>query len=120
MSNSFDINDLGIFAGFSFIVLLLILNFILNRKVSNLKIALNSITKRYSDDADEKCFEDFLNLQTDKIKALHAINLTRRKYHYNFLSMNEIFNVPNKFSNEGATIDKIIEIFRKKFFIYHF
>jgi hypothetical protein len=116
LSNAFDVNDLGIFAGFSFIVLLLILNFTLMRKVSNLKIALKSISKRYSEDADEKCFEDFLLKQKDRVKTLDAINLTRRKYHYDFLSMNENFIVPNKFNQ----VKTFIDTFRKKIFFIPF
>jgi hypothetical protein len=116
LSNAFDVNDLGIFAGFSFIVLLLILDFTLMRKVSNLKIALKSISKRYPENADEKFFEDFLVQQKDRAKALDAINFVRRKYHFDFLSMNENFIVPGGSKRNNAWLDFL----RKRIFLIPF
>jgi hypothetical protein len=116
LSNAFDVNDLGIFAGFSFIVLLLILDFTLMRKVSNLKIALKSISKRYPENSDEKFFEDFLLKQKDKTKALDAINFIRRKYHFDFLSMNENFIVPSGLKRNSAWM----EFLRKQVFLIPF
>ncbi|HYV90136.1 MAG TPA: hypothetical protein VE978_00040 [Chitinophagales bacterium] len=116
LGNTFDVSDIGLFAGFSFIVLLLILKFILTRKVSSLKIALNSITNRYSDEADEKYFTEFLDKSPDKMKALEAINLNRRKYHYDFLSMKEIFSVPDDEIPGEAFYDTSLDWFRKRIF----
>jgi hypothetical protein len=71
------------------------------REISNLQIALNAISARYPDDANEIDFTDFLvkstvvePANTNKMAALEMINYTRRKHHYNFLSMNEIFTMP--------------------------
>jgi len=116
LSNAFDVNDLGIFAGFSFIVLLLILDFTLMRKVSNLKMALKSISKRYPENADEKVFEDFLVKQNDRTRALAAINFVRRKYHFDFLSMNENFIVPSGSKRNNT----LIEFLRKQIFLIPF
>jgi hypothetical protein len=68
------------------------------REINNLKIALQAISERYSDDSNK----DFFQLYIEKQKTasiteeaiLKEINFIRRKHHYNFLSMNEIFTLP--------------------------
>jgi hypothetical protein len=57
----------------------------------NLKIALNSILGRYPDLADGKVF---FPEGTIDLRLLPQINRKRREHHYNYLSMNEIFNMP--------------------------
>ncbi len=117
LGNAFDVRDLGIFAGFAFIVLLLILKYILIRKVSNLQVTLQAVTKRYAKDSNEKDFTEFLEGKSEEQKQylLEQINLARRKYHYNFLTMNEVFNIiPDTSIKHG--LDKTIEWFRRKIF----
>jgi len=94
----FDINDLGIVAGVTLVLLLIVLRFTIIREGSNLHIALHSITERYPPTANLKRFEKFIAEKSNDEQAgtnlLSEINLTRRAHHYNFLSMNEIFNFP--------------------------
>ncbi|MDQ3022236.1 MAG: hypothetical protein M3R36_16935 [Bacteroidota bacterium] len=117
LGNTFDIIDLGIFAGFSFIVLLLILKYMLMRKVRNLKIAFIAVTKRYTDNADENFFKDYLDKNNHRTKILKAINYTRRKYHYNVLYMNEIYNNPGEVTDVKSTVEKII-VFLSNHIVY--
>lgn len=93
---SFDVNNLGTIIGIAFIFLLGILRFSIKREISNLIIAMNAITDRYSYYSNATDFSHFLNsLDKEEEKgALTSINYIRRKYHYNHLSMNEIFNLP--------------------------
>ena len=108
LGNSFDVNDLAIMSGISFIILLLVVRFTLIREKNNLQIALNSITERYDDFIEDEFNTDLDKIINDKLTAekrknkkdslkkdlMRAINYKRRKHHYNFLSMNEIFNMP--------------------------
>lgn len=97
LGNQFDINDFGLIGGITIILLMIITKFTLTREVNNLKIALTAITKRYVSNANEEDFASFLSIESDKSKRtdlLSAINYIRRQHHYNFLSMNEIFNSP--------------------------
>ena len=100
LGNAFDVNDLIIIVGFSFVILLVILRFTMMREVNNLKIALHAISERYPGHANKETFQPYLDAQAKidptlkEEDVLKAINFTRRKYHYNFLSMNEIFTLP--------------------------
>ena len=87
---------------------MVVLRFTLAREMNNLRIAFNSITERYPNDADQDDFKEYIKLplstaqhgvvrlpqNNDIDPVLTDINFVRRRYHYNFLSMNEIFNVP--------------------------
>ncbi|WP_298120766.1 hypothetical protein [Flavobacterium sp.] len=93
---SFDINNLGSILGIAFIFLLGILRFTIKREISNLIISMNAITDRYTNEGntiDFKYYLDNVN-ESERIEAISSINYIRRKYHYNHLSMNEIFNLP--------------------------
>ncbi|HEY4063733.1 MAG TPA: hypothetical protein VGM30_17615 [Puia sp.] len=101
LGNSFDINDLGLVGGIAITILLVIAQFTLTREANNLKIALRAVTERYIDSANEEDFRTFLEKEEirhdknfDKTHTLASVNYTRRQHHYNFLSMNEIFNLP--------------------------
>jgi len=100
LGNAFDVNDLNIVAGITFLILLFILRFTIIREVNNLKIALQAISERYTDGANKNVFQDYLTSQAksnphiNQSHVLAKINFTRRKHHYNFLSMNEIFTLP--------------------------
>ncbi len=73
----------------------MILRFTLAREKNNLRIALKSVSERYVNDSIEKEFKDDLDKFEDILtQVIIEINKKRRKYHYNFLSMNEIFNLP--------------------------
>ena len=98
-----DVNDLVSVFGMTLILLLVVLKFLLIREKSNLQIAFNSISERYTARADynkqvaiwkaqlpEKEKEDTENWDD----LISDINFVRRRYHYNFLSMNEVFNMP--------------------------
>jgi len=100
---TFDINDLGNISGLTFIILLGILWFTFKRESNNLKIALNAINARYSDNSDEEKFRNYIEnyIQNKAVNAnytkeyiLGSINMLRRKHHYNYLSMNQIYNAP--------------------------
>lgn len=97
MGNSFDVNNLGHIAGITFIVLLVMLRFTLAREKDNLKIAFDAISERYPTGEFEKQYFRRLTLassesNTDEFET--PINFRRRRYHYNALSMSEIFNLP--------------------------
>lgn len=102
LGNAFDVNNLTIVAGITFLVLIYILKFTMYREITNLRIALNSISERYPADSDTQIFQPFYNyvrslnpgIPLNDADILAKINYTRRLYHYNFLSMNEIFNLP--------------------------
>lgn len=100
MGNSFDINDLGLVSGITMIVLLTITVFTLNRERTNLRIALKAITDRYKAGSDKELFTAQIagivaeNPGHSEATVLQAINETRRQHHYNYLTMNEIFNSP--------------------------
>jgi len=115
---STDVNDLGITAGMALSILMFILLFTLGREYNNLKIAFLSITERYADDCDTKYFKeqfDEISLRDKPVEFtevsqieqynekltsfIKAINYTRRKHHYNYLSMNEIFTLPTLSNN---------------------
>lgn len=125
LGNAFDINNLCIVSGLSFIILLIILRFTLTREKNNLRIALQSISERYTPDSDEKEFEYYLrNCTSEKEQHLHKINAVRRKHHYNYLSMNEIYNLPPLESSENSLqntwLGKVINtrLYYFSYFIY--
>jgi len=93
MGNSFDVNNLGYIAGITFFVLLVMLRFTLAREKDNLKIAFDTISKRYPKGGDEPV--DY-NMQTiAKVDDSDlSVNFLRRRFHYNSVSMSEIFNLP--------------------------
>lgn len=99
LGNAFDVNNLGVISGLTFSILLGILGFTLSREGTNLSIALHAIEERYTDNADTDKFFKALNEKFDKESErwkllIKKINLTRREHHYNFLTMNEVFNLP--------------------------
>lgn len=102
LGNTFDVNDLGIISGFTFLVLMIILRLTIAREINNLKLALLAITERYPASANPEDFEAYIKKQKQKsgnesVKEeaiLRSINYTRRKHHYNYLSMNEIYTMP--------------------------
>jgi len=124
LGNAFDVNNLGIVSGITFLVLLIILQFTLAREINNLKIALNAISERYTDFANEKEFGSVLVLkpEEDRDSFLVSINYTRRQHHYDFLSMNEVFNLPplkNSDYNYSSITHKIVmHMFWFPFFVY--
>lgn len=92
------VNDTGLLAGIILTTLLIILRFTLEREETNLKISLKAVTNRYTDEADSAFFDTTSIEEDEKISrtdAVALINKTRRSYHYNFLTMNEIFTKPN-------------------------
>lgn len=109
---AFDINNLSLVSGFALTFLLIVLRFTINREYINLKIAFNSIIGRYPDNANWSDFEKSFPLgqdtpgegakngnqptatTTEKDEWLKQINRKRREHHYNYLSMNEVFNMP--------------------------
>ncbi len=103
LGNMFDVNNLGLISGMSFIILLIVLRLTLRREKNNLKIALKSISERYTDNMIGGDYENFMpfilyskdGMEMMNNEAARKINYTRRKHHYNFLSMNEVFNLPS-------------------------
>lgn len=93
---SIDILDVGLIAGVSFIILLSFLRFALGRTVENLQITFYSITNRYTDSSDKMEFQLILedSRKKEAENLLGKYNYSRRLFHYNFLVMNEIFNLP--------------------------
>jgi hypothetical protein len=139
LGNSFDIDNLGLISGISFIILLIVLRFTLIREKNNGRIALQSISERYFDTIVEKQLQEegipkvriLFNSKTNKTEEIPSdddikreINKIRRQHHYNFLSMNEIFNLPhleiseNKIQNSVS--GKIISdyLFYFPFYVY--
>jgi hypothetical protein len=115
---STDVNDLGITSGLALSILMFILLFTLGREYNNLKIAFLSITERYTDHCDKRLFREEYAEAAGKISNnetidgaensdyedrymnfLKDLNFTRRKHHYNYLSMNEIFTLPTLSNN---------------------
>ena len=95
LGNAFDINNLSFISGITFILLLTILRFTLTREKNNLRLSLEAISDRYPDSYTVREFDDTPTFQRVNRNTLTLlINHTRRKYHYNFLSMNEVFNIP--------------------------
>ena len=108
IGNEFDVNNLSLLTGIAFIIVLLITRYTASREKKNLRIALHAITERYpeanyylNDTAKmiDIVPEILLNQNSlNEIKlddsAVNLFNLTRRRYHYNYLSMNEVFNTP--------------------------
>jgi len=96
--NSFDINDLAQVSGISFVILLIVLKFTLAREKDNLQIAFNAISERYDADMFDPEYKEYIDKLPGKIINMpnfkKLINFKRRRYHYNSLSMNEIFNLP--------------------------
>lgn len=94
---AFDVNNLAIVSGFTLCFLLIVLRFTVNREYLNLRIAFDAIKARYTDDADLADFDKFIPNNIDsamKSEWLRQINRKRREHHYNYLSMNEVFNMP--------------------------
>jgi nitrogen regulatory protein PII-like uncharacterized protein len=116
----FDVNHLSIISGVTYLILLIILYSFLIKKIDNLNIAFRYITKRYTDRSQYKFlrneFErnyDFTSdieaaddtaevaalatsvVEKDNIKTMDklisTLNLRRRRYHYSYLTMNEVF-----------------------------
>lgn len=115
LSNSFDINDLSLVSGITFLILTIILSFTLTREISNLEIALHAITDRYPKNADSSKFPHLLK------KELRDFNFKRRMHHYNFLSMNEIFNLPPlRVGSDGAMKSRIASQLIMKMFYFPF
>lgn len=95
LGNAFDINNLSFVTGISFVILLIILRFTLSREKNNLRLALEAINDRYPDEFIEKDYNQIIEeLGGDRKQTIRSVNYMRRKYHYNFLSMNEVFNIP--------------------------
>ena len=93
LGNAFDVNNLCLVAGLTFVILMVVLRFTLGRELINLRLALNAITKRYPDYANSELF--WKNCaEGNWPDILPSINRVRRLHHYNSLSMNEIFNLP--------------------------
>ncbi|MFY8019749.1 MAG: hypothetical protein ACOVP1_01075 [Bacteroidia bacterium] len=114
LGTSLDINDLGAVTGLSLSILLLILLFTFGREYTNLMVAFISITERYTDFSNANLFKKtFKNLAPNEQKNfvsyddfLKQVNKTRRKHHYNYLSMNEIFTLPPMSNNIQHTSSK--------------
>jgi hypothetical protein len=132
---AFDINDLAPITGLSMIVLLVVLRFTETREKNNLRLAFNSISERYADDSDKDSFIQYEELIIDATAAkdpakpkpakgavwpviLKDINFVRRRYHYNFLSMNEVFNLPKISISQNVTQTKFIGILINKYMFY--
>lgn len=98
MGNSFDINNLAIVSGISSIILLIVVRFTLSREKNNLRIAFTSITERYDGGIEDELKIELLKRtkghKVDEDDLFKGLNRKRRRYHYNLLSMNEIFNIP--------------------------
>lgn len=97
------VNDTAIISGFLIITLLIILTYTLDREEINLCIALKSIQNRYSDNSDISQFSESLDEYPDDVikrELIMEINKTRRKHHYNFLTMNEVFTRPSTSADE--------------------
>lgn len=130
---AFDINQLELISGLAMIILLTVLRFTVAREKNNLRIAFNSISERYQDDSDENKFKNDYEIyllnktnsyleskKEDNIEQTNAtwtkilvdINFVRRRYHYNFLSMNEVFNLPkisiSRNNTQSTFIGKLI------------
>ena len=124
-----DTNDLATISGFSLIILLSVLRFTLAREKNNLKIALNSVSERYPPDADFTLFKKMVQKQKMNTSAydeekwdklISDINFLRRRYHYNFLSMNEIFNMPFLDTSENYLQKRWIGKVINKYIFYFF
>lgn len=117
LGNAFDINNLGIVAGLTLCILLTIIRFTLIREINNLRIALLAITDRYTDDSDADKFSKTITEKKGKPTAakqevttskLADINFIRRQHHYNFLTMNEVFNLPRAEVSENKVIHEFL------------
>jgi len=128
LGNSFDIDNLAIVSGVSFIILLIVLKFTLTREKNNLKLAFNAITDRYTDLIEPELKDNVTAIATaqgisEKV-VMAEINNIRREHHYNFLSMNEIFNLPyltvSDKTLQNTTTGKIVTryLFYFPYFIY--
>ncbi len=113
--NIFDVNNLSLISGISFIIILYITRYTSRREKKNLRIALHAISQRYPDPEDylnniAKLIDitpqamlqniDFKNEQPINDNQVRIYNYIRRKYHYNFLSMNEVFTIPKDLLSE--------------------
>jgi hypothetical protein len=125
LGNAFDINNLGIVTGITFLILFIICRFTLAREINNLRIALNAISDRYIDNSDRNKFKDALGDKEflKRVKGnddviLSSINYTRRQHHYNYLTMNEIFNFPPLETSRNKVVHKIIgRVVMKMFYL---
>lgn len=93
---SIHVNDTGLISGVLLCILFSILVFTLEREETNLCLALNAITNRYTNDSEHDLFKDAIEKfgQENKDEVLAEINKTRRSFHYNLLTMNEIYTKP--------------------------
>ncbi len=94
---SIHVNDTGLISGILLCILFFILVFTLEREETNLCLALNAITNRYSDESEYDLFKDILEEEKTlegRKKLLAEINKTRRSFHYNLLTMSEIYTKP--------------------------
>ncbi|WPV65405.1 hypothetical protein [Chitinophaga sp. LS1] len=116
LGNCFDLNDLGLISGITFILLGFTMRFTLTREINNLKIVFHAISERYPDDANADQFKD-------SGFDIKSINYTRRRHHYNYLSMNEIFNFPPLQTSAKSTMKArlgkaIMKMFYFPFIVY--
>lgn len=113
--NIFDVNNLSLISGISFIIILYITRYTSRREKKNLRIALHAISQRYPDPEEylnnvAKFIDitpqailsnaDFKDKETINDNQVRIYNYIRRKYHYNFLSMNEVFTIPEDILSE--------------------
>jgi len=122
-----DNNDLSPLFGLFLMVLLFILRFTLIRENNNLRISLIAISERYPFSANYRILKKNYEDQYGKKdysknywdKVIKEINFLRRRYHYNFLSMNEVFNLPYLDSANNELQKKAIgKVINKQLFYF--
>lgn len=95
---SLHVNDTASISGIMLVILFFVLIYTLEREDLNLFIAMRTIDNRYSDNSDEAKFKNMFDenkSDAENMELLAEINRTRRKYHYNYLTMNEVFTRPD-------------------------
>lgn len=117
---TFDVNDLPIISGLSFTILLFMFLYISKREYENLCLSFLTITHRYTKYADYDFFKNNMkNLKATFVETerseevedlvIEKINRIRREYHYNYLTMNEVFTLPNLIYNrKRGLIEKML------------